>query len=105
MHPGWAVGYCALESGLLFRLEINHSHTSSFLFSHFAFDSQHCVKLGFTFHFVKDDKLILSRWLPDAIPSRLPLGPTHQLGVGALVLNPEDPTQMLVVQELTGPGT
>jgi ADP-ribose pyrophosphatase YjhB (NUDIX family) len=46
----------------------------------------------------------MSKWLPDEIPSRLPFGPTHQVGVGTLVLNPRDPLQMLVVQEKTGPG-
>ena len=66
---------------------------------------QQCVILGFSFHFVKDQILIMSHWLPDDVPSRLPLGPTHQVGVGALVLHPSDPTQMLVVQEKTGPGT
>ncbi len=37
-------------------------------------------------------------------PSRLPLGPTHQIGVGAFVLKPDDPSKMLVVQEKTGPA-
>jgi len=44
--------------------------------------------------------LILKQWLPES-PSRLPLGPTHQVGVGALVLE-ED--KMLVVQEKSGPA-
>mmetsp|Transcript_692 Transcript_692/g.1000 ORF Transcript_692/g.1000 Transcript_692/m.1000 type:complete len:411 (+) Transcript_692:64-1296(+) len=83
-----------------------------------------CVQNGFDFHVVKrdhpslgmivtddkDDKsqnregtLVLSQWLPDT-PSRLPYGPTHQVGIGALVLHPSDSTKMLLVQEKTGPA-
>jgi hypothetical protein len=47
--------------------------------------------------------LVLSKWLPDT-PSKLPLGATHQVGVGVVVLNPSDPSQMLCVQEQSGPG-
>ena len=36
--------------------------------------------------------------------SRLPLGPTHQVGVGIVLFHPNDPTQLLVVQEKTGPA-
>lgn len=63
----------------------------------------HCVALGFKFHFVKDQVLVLSHWLTEG-PSRLPLGPTHQIGVGTLVLKPDEPSKMLVVQERTGPA-
>ena len=63
-----------------------------------------CVEKGFSYHFVKNEKLILSRWLPDDVASKLPLGPTHQVGVGTVVFHPSDPSQMLVVQEKTGPG-
>jgi 8-oxo-dGTP pyrophosphatase MutT (NUDIX family) len=87
----------------------------------------YCTAQGFQFHFVKhhganDDTqqqqqqqqqqhtttttttLILSRWLPTDSTSRLPLGPTHQIGVGVVVLHPSDPAQMLCVQEKTGPA-
>lgn len=48
---------------------------------------------------------MMSQWLcQENTTSRLPLGPTHQIGVGMLVLNPNDPSQMLVVQECTGPA-
>jgi len=50
------------------------------------------------------NSLVLSQWLPTDTPSRLPHGPTHQVGVGVILLNPADPSQMLVVQELTGPA-
>jgi putative hydrolases of HD superfamily len=85
-----------------------------------------CVQVGFEFQQIKrgntsinetysnDDArphapaagsntLILSQWLPDT-QSKLPLGPTHQCGVGVVVLNPRDPSQMLVVQEKSGPA-
>jgi 8-oxo-dGTP pyrophosphatase MutT (NUDIX family) len=75
-----------------------------------------CTDVGFRYHNVlrsggndEDNKsgtsvLVLSRWLPPDEPSRLPFGPTHQVGVGTVVLNPRDPTEMLVVQERTGPA-
>ena len=74
----------------------------AFFFSIELFQS--CVELGFSFHFVKNKKLILSQWLPNDIASKLPLGPTHQVGVGTVVFHPKDPSLMLVVQEKTGPG-
>lgn len=63
------------------------------------------TSLGFRFHMVnKEGLLILSHWLPKDTPSRLPRGPMYQVGVGCIVLKPDDPTQMLVVQEITGPA-
>eukprot|EP00980_Cylindrotheca_fusiformis_P016022 scaffold4715_cov115-Cylindrotheca_fusiformis.AAC.6 len=64
----------------------------------------HCVDQGFAFHFVREGTLILSQWLPEKTPSKLPFGPTHQVGIGALVLHPSDPSKMLVVQEKSGPA-
>jgi 8-oxo-dGTP pyrophosphatase MutT (NUDIX family) len=62
------------------------------------------VSLGFDFHMVVDKKLVLTTWLDTTTPSRLPIGPTHQVGVGCLVLHPHDPSRMLVVQEKSGPA-
>jgi 8-oxo-dGTP pyrophosphatase MutT (NUDIX family) len=62
------------------------------------------VALGFDFHMVVDKKLVLTTWLDTSTPSRLPIGPTHQVGVGCLVLHPRDPSRMLVVQEKSGPA-
>ena len=80
-----------------------------------------CIEAGFQFHKILpkkntigekeseetknigDNSLVLSRWLPNT-PSKLPHGPTHQVGVGVILLNPVDPSQMLVVQELSGPA-
>jgi hypothetical protein len=61
---------------------------------------QPSLEAGFDFHFCEADKLVLKQWLPNS-SSRLPLGPTHQVGVGALVL--ED-GKMLVVRERSGPA-
>jgi ADP-ribose pyrophosphatase YjhB (NUDIX family) len=52
----------------------------------------------------KSNMLILKKWLPDDSASRLPAGPNHQVGVGCLVLHPDDPSRMLTVQEKTGPA-
>ena len=87
-----------------------------------------CMELGFQFHKIlssspkstmttatatteikneneteNNDVLVLSQWLPDS-KSRLPLGPSHQVGVGAVILNPLDVSQMLVVKEKSGPA-
>jgi ADP-ribose pyrophosphatase YjhB (NUDIX family) len=61
-----------------------------------------CTNLGFDFHSAKPGMLILTKWLPADSESRLPHGPTHQVGVGTLVLNQAG--EMLVVQEKTGPA-
>jgi Nudix hydrolase domain/NUDIX domain len=84
-------------------------------------------ELGFDFHMVspptdlsapEDDNprrnsnvLIMSQWLPES-PSRLPGGPSHQVGVGIVVWHPLDKAgignpgdrRLLVVQEKTGPA-
>eukprot|EP00527_Entomoneis_sp_CCMP2396_P004821 CAMPEP_0198137522 /NCGR_PEP_ID=MMETSP1443-20131203/993_1 /TAXON_ID=186043 /ORGANISM="Entomoneis sp., Strain CCMP2396" /LENGTH=337 /DNA_ID=CAMNT_0043798975 /DNA_START=469 /DNA_END=1482 /DNA_ORIENTATION=+ len=63
------------------------------------------TSLGFDFHMVHEKNiLILSQWLPENTANRLPMGPTHQVGVGCLVLCPWDRSQMLVVKEKTGPA-
>ncbi len=66
------------------------------------------VAAGFRFHLVQQNTLILSAWLPSfddpTAISRLPAGPTHQVGVGCLVFHPDDSSKMLVVQEKTGPA-
>lgn len=60
------------------------------------------TKLDFDFQYAEKGKVILTTWLPST-PSRLPFGPTHQIGVGALVLHPIS-GKMLVVQEKSGPA-
>ena len=59
------------------------------------------MEAGFDFHSCANGDLILTQWLADC-PNRLPFGPTHQVGVGALILNQEG--NMLVVQEKSGPA-
>jgi len=60
------------------------------------------TELNFDFQYAEKGKVVLTTWLPDT-PSRLPIGPTHQVGVGALVLHPTT-GKMLVVQEKSGPA-
>ena len=83
------------------------------------------TELGFEFHLVaaasaavsaessssssqNSNVLVLSKWLPTDTPNRLPVGPTHQVGVGCVVWHPLDGPganrRMLVVQEQTGPA-
>ena len=44
------------------------------------------VALGFSFHHAEESYLMLTHWLP-AGPSPLPANASHQVGVGALVVN------------------
>ena len=80
------------------------------------------VSAGFDFHMVipttadssnnTNNTLVLSKWLPTDSESRLPAGPSHQVGVGCLVWHPDDDPKkndyhqrrLLVVQERTGPA-
>jgi 8-oxo-dGTP pyrophosphatase MutT (NUDIX family) len=59
--------------------------------------------LGFDFQHAEKGRAILTAWLPTDSASRLPHGPTHQVGIGALVLHPVS-GKMLVVQEKSGPA-
>lgn len=61
-----------------------------------------CTDLGFDFHCAEKNLLVLTRWLPEG-PSRLPPGPTHQVGVGVIALHPLT-RRLLVVREKTGPA-
>ena len=63
-----------------------------------------CIQYGFQFHMVIQEQLVLSQWLVPNTVSRLPPGPTHQVGVGCLILHPSDSSKMLVVQEKSGPA-
>lgn len=59
------------------------------------------VAHGFGYHHAEAEHLMLTRWLPDG-PSPLPANASHQVGVGAFVLNAAG--EVLVVQELRGPA-
>jgi ADP-ribose pyrophosphatase YjhB (NUDIX family) len=58
------------------------------------------VAAGFTPHHAEPDYIMLTRWLPPT-PSKLPANASHQVGVGAFVVNAR--RQVLVVQEAAGP--
>ena len=58
---------------------------------------------GFDFQHAEPGQVVLTKWLPKESASRLPHGPTHQVGVGALVMHPFT-GKMLAVQERTGPA-
>lgn len=58
---------------------------------------------GFIFHHAEPDYVMMTRWLPadDGVPSTLPPNASHQVGVGAFVINERN--EVLVVQEANGP--
>mmetsp|Transcript_6702 Transcript_6702/g.14617 ORF Transcript_6702/g.14617 Transcript_6702/m.14617 type:complete len:340 (-) Transcript_6702:77-1096(-) len=58
---------------------------------------------GFDFQHAETGYCVLTKWLPQSSESRLPNGPTHQVGVGTLVVHPRT-GKMLAVQERTGPA-
>ncbi|KAL7521928.1 hypothetical protein ACHAWX_007152 [Stephanocyclus meneghinianus] len=89
--------------GIWLRIPSSHSHLIP-----------PSVSLGFDFRHAEPGYCVLTKWLPadasfggpktekDAV-SRLPHGPTHQVGVGVLVLHPRT-GKMLAVQEKSGPA-
>lgn len=60
----------------------------------------HAVDRGFEFHHAEKDYVMLTQWLSDS-ENKLPPNASHQVGVGAFVLN--ERREVLVVQERSGP--
>lgn len=56
---------------------------------------------GFALHHAKPDYLLMTRWLPQDVPSPLPLFAFTQIGVGGVVINRSG--QVLMVQERVSP--
>ncbi|KAK3280088.1 hypothetical protein CYMTET_12060 [Cymbomonas tetramitiformis] len=59
------------------------------------------VKEGFEFHHAETNYVMMTKWLAD-VPSTIPPNASHQVGVGAFVLNSKN--EVLVVQETSGPA-
>jgi hypothetical protein len=51
-------------------------------------------------HYVKNNKLILNKWMKADKPNSLPSFATHNVGAGGIVFN--DKMEILVVQENSG---
>ncbi len=77
--------------GIWIRIPTSHAHLIG-----------SATELGFDFQHAEPGTCVLTKWLPNT-ESRLPNGPSHQVGVGVLVLHPLT-GKMLVVQERTGPA-
>eukprot|EP00240_Pyramimonas_obovata_P015640 CAMPEP_0118943280 /NCGR_PEP_ID=MMETSP1169-20130426/38008_1 /TAXON_ID=36882 /ORGANISM="Pyramimonas obovata, Strain CCMP722" /LENGTH=294 /DNA_ID=CAMNT_0006888499 /DNA_START=483 /DNA_END=1367 /DNA_ORIENTATION=- len=60
------------------------------------------VKAGFEFHHAEPGYVMLTQWLPVEEASTIPSNASHQIGVGALVLNEKN--EILVVLEKMGPA-
>ncbi|KAL4858595.1 Nudix hydrolase 2 [Chlorella vulgaris] len=58
------------------------------------------VDAGFEFHHAEQAYVMLTLWLPDT-ENKLPPNASHQVGVGAVVMNQQ--REILVVQEASGP--
>eukprot|EP00884_Botryococcus_braunii_P009744 jgi/Botrbrau1/18771/Bobra.0386s0089.2 len=58
------------------------------------------VQAGFVFHHAEPDYVMLTQWLPET-ENKLPHNASHQVGIGAFVINEND--EVLVVQEGAGP--
>ena len=80
--------------GVWLRIPTSHSHLIH----------EACARHGFDFQHAEFGHCVLTRWLPPDAISRLPHGPTHQVGIGALVVHPVT-GRILVVQERTGPAS
>lgn len=62
---------------------------------------ENAVIAGFEFHHAEKTHAMLTRWLSDDMPSTIPPNASHQVGVGAFVVN--ERREVLVVQEKNGP--
>ncbi|PTQ44821.1 hypothetical protein MARPO_0018s0016 [Marchantia polymorpha] len=58
------------------------------------------IEAGFVYHHAEPNYVMLTYWIPE-VPCTLPSNASHQVGVGAFVLNEEG--QVLAVQEKNGP--
>lgn len=68
--------------------------------SHLADFVPLAVKEGFQFHHAEPSYVMMTYWIPDS-PSTLPPNASHQVGIGAFVMN--DNKEVLAVQEKNGP--
>ncbi|KAG2482882.1 hypothetical protein HYH03_018225 [Edaphochlamys debaryana] len=55
---------------------------------------------GFVFHHAEKDYVMMTQWLPTDLPCTLPPNASHQVGVGAFVVDGQG--RVLVVQERSG---
>lgn len=78
--------------GIWLRIPTTHSHLVPA-----------ATSLGFDFRHAEPGYCVLTKWLPKEQESRLPNGPSHQVGVGVLVVHPRT-GKMLVVREKSGPA-
>ncbi|XP_004134806.1 nudix hydrolase 10 [Cucumis sativus] len=76
------------KKGVWFKLPIEHSNLVEAI-----------VKEGFEYHHAEPKYLMLVYWIPEGAHT-LPVNATHQVGIGALVLNENE--EVLVVQEKNG---
>ncbi|EFJ21091.1 hypothetical protein SELMODRAFT_176548 [Selaginella moellendorffii] len=60
----------------------------------------HAIEAGFRYHHAEPTYLMLTHWLADS-PCTLPANASHQVGIGAFVVNDRD--EVLAVQEKNGP--
>lgn len=57
---------------------------------------------GFEFHHAEQEYLMMTKWLPEDVPSTLPPNASHQVGVGVFIFDTES-NRVLAVQERNGP--
>ena len=78
--------------GIWLRIPTSHAHLIP-----------SATSLGFDFKHAEPGYCVLTKWLPSESESRLPNGPSHQVGVGVLLVHPRN-GKMLVVREKSGPA-
>jgi hypothetical protein len=78
--------------GIWLRIPTTHSHLIA-----------PATSLGFDFRHAEPGYCVLTKWLPVEQESRLPNGPSHQVGVGVLLVHPRT-GKMLAVREKSGPA-
>jgi len=106
-HAGSAASLRARVAGWRARAEVRGAWLALTLDSRDALDSLEAALssgLGFRIHHAEGRDVTLGAWFGDAARGYpLPAGPTHTVGVGALVVDAER-ERVLVVRERTGPA-
>eukprot|EP00978_Attheya_sp_CCMP212_P028151 scaffold96505_cov30-Attheya_sp.AAC.1 len=94
------------RKGIWIRVPTNLSHVIPVSTHHKLISNENGGSFSFDgpLRFLNEHgQLVLTKWLPTDGESRLPNGPTHQVGIGGLIFHPVT-GKMLVVQEKSGPA-
>ena len=89
--------HCKLEATIVTALQLNKTAVWIYIPMSRGRLIEEASKSGFTFHHAEGRTATLSKWLLQDVESRIPTYATHQVGVGAVVINAKN--EILCVRE------